>query len=74
MQSLVIGICGGTGSGKSTLASNIKQRLQGDALLLEMDSYYKPFSELSFEERACGACNGKRRERNQPKEDCGGVS
>ena len=51
MQSLVIGICGGTGSGKSTLASNIKQRLQGDALLLEMDSYYKPFSELSFEER-----------------------
>lgn len=51
MQSLVIGICGGTGSGKSTLASNIKKSLQGDALLLEMDNYYKPFYEKPFEER-----------------------
>jgi len=51
MQSLVIGICGGTGSGKSTLASNIQSRLLGDVLLLEMDNYYKPFSEMSFEER-----------------------
>ena len=51
MQSLVIGICGGTGSGKSTLASNIKESLLGDALLLEMDSYYKSFAELDFNER-----------------------
>lgn len=51
MQSLVIGICGGTGSGKSTLASNIKESLLGDALLLEMDSYYKSFAELDFSER-----------------------
>lgn len=51
MQSLVIGICGGTGSGKSTLAGNIKERLKGDALLLEMDNYYKSFSDLDFSER-----------------------
>lgn len=51
MQSLVIGICGGTGSGKSTLASNLKERLADDVLLLEMDNYYKGFSELEFSER-----------------------
>ena len=47
----MIGICGGTGSGKTTLAKRLYDALEGDALLLSMDSYYKHCPEIPFEER-----------------------
>lgn len=51
MTPFIIGICGGTGSGKTTLARNIALAVGGDALLLSMDSYYKTFPDLTYEER-----------------------
>lgn len=51
MQSIVIGICGGTGSGKTTLASRIKSAFGQDAVMLSMDSYYKSNRDIPFEER-----------------------
>lgn len=51
MNSLVIGICGGTGSGKTTLAQRIVESVGEDAALINMDSYYKNNTNLTFEER-----------------------
>lgn len=51
MESIVIGICGGTGSGKTTLASRIKSAFGQDAVMLSMDSYYKSNRDIPFEER-----------------------
>ncbi|CAM2984659.1 uridine kinase [Hathewaya histolytica] len=51
-QPLVIGITGGSGSGKSTIAKEICDKFGEESLsILEMDSYYKDQSFLSFEER-----------------------
>ena len=49
---LIIGICGASGSGKSTLAENIRDRLNGKAMIIPMDCYYNDHPELCFEERA----------------------
>lgn len=51
MERLIVGICGGTGSGKSTLADRIYRAFGDSAVHIEMDSYYKTFPELSYEER-----------------------
>lgn len=51
MDSIVIGICGGTGSGKTTLASRICKAFGKDAVMLSMDSYYKSNRDIPFEER-----------------------
>lgn len=48
---IMIGVCGGTGSGKTTLARRIYDALGGDALLLNMDCYYKDHKEMPYEER-----------------------
>ncbi len=50
---LVIGIAGGTGSGKSTIARNIKSAVSPEesVVIIEMDSYYRDFSHLSYEQR-----------------------
>lgn len=50
-DALVIGIAGGSGSGKTTFANKIIQYFGGDVATLNHDFYYKPFSELSLEER-----------------------
>ena len=51
MDTMVIGIAGGTGSGKTTLTLGLKERF-GDAVsILYHDSYYKRHDELPFEER-----------------------
>lgn len=51
METIIIGIAGGTGSGKSTLTWRIKERF-GDAVsVLNHDSYYKDQSDRPFEER-----------------------
>jgi uridine kinase len=52
MGAILVGIAGGTGSGKTTIAQNIMARLPpGSSVLIDHDSYYRPFSHLSLEER-----------------------
>ena len=48
---IVIGIAGGSGSGKTTLMKNLIARFQNDVTVLSHDNYYRPYEELSIEER-----------------------
>ena len=48
---IVIGIAGGSGSGKTTLMKNLIARFQDDVTVLSHDNYYRPYEELSIEER-----------------------
>lgn len=48
---IVIGIAGGSGSGKTTLMKNLIARFQDDVTVLSHDNYYRPYSNLSIEER-----------------------
>jgi uridine kinase len=49
---VVIGITGGSGSGKSTISRAIFDKFDDDCIVtIEMDSYYKDQSQLTFEER-----------------------
>lgn len=53
MKTIIIGIAGGTGSGKTTIAKNIAKAYgRGEVLRLDLDSYYRDFSDKSFKERA----------------------
>ena len=49
--SITVGIAGGTGAGKTTLARRLAETL-GDAVVLDMDSYYLDRSGMSAEARA----------------------
>jgi uridine kinase len=51
MASLSIGVAGGSGSGKTCVAQAIREALEGDAVLLDMDSYYRPLDHLTLAER-----------------------
>ncbi len=51
METLIIGIAGGTGSGKTTLAKKIAEAFPGQAVLISQDSYYKELAHLSLSER-----------------------
>lgn len=51
MNSLLIGIAGGTGSGKSTFTNKLKECFGDRITILYHDSYYKRHDELSFDER-----------------------
>ena len=48
---IVIGIAGGSGSGKTTLMKNLIARFQDDVTVLSHDNYYRPYEELTIEER-----------------------
>ena len=48
---IVIGIAGGSGSGKTTLMKNLIARFQNDVTVLSHDNYYRPYDELTIEER-----------------------
>lgn len=48
---LIIGIAGGTGSGKTTLTKRLLEEFKDHAAVIYHDNYYKPNTELSFEER-----------------------
>ena len=48
---LVVGIAGGTASGKTTLTRNLAKRLQEAVTVIEHDSYYRAYHNLSYEER-----------------------
>lgn len=50
---LLIGIAGGTGSGKSTVARKIAEGLPAESVsVIDHDSYYRDFADLSFEARS----------------------
>lgn len=52
MRSLIVGIAGGSGSGKSTLARQVAAALTPVSVtLLDMDGYYRNFTDLSYEAR-----------------------
>ncbi len=48
---IVIGIAGGSGSGKTTLMKNLLARFQDDVTVLSHDNYYRPFDEMTIEEK-----------------------
>ena len=48
---LLIGICGASGSGKSTLAQELKTAIGDGCTIINHDSYYLDFPNLSFPER-----------------------
>ena len=51
MESIVIGVAGGTGSGKSTFTNRLKAELKDHISVLYHDNYYRRQDEKSFEER-----------------------
>lgn len=51
MDTMVIGIAGGTGSGKTTLTVRLKEKFGTDVSVLYHDNYYKSHSDMPFEER-----------------------
>ena len=51
MDTMVIGIAGGTGSGKTSLTVRLKEKFGEDVSVLYHDNYYKSHSDMPFEER-----------------------
>ena len=51
MQTMVIGIAGGTGSGKTTLTRKLKERFAQDVTVINHDNYYKSHTHIPFAER-----------------------
>ena len=51
MNTMVIGIAGGTGSGKTTVTEKLQEYFGADVSVLHHDSYYKRHDELTYEER-----------------------
>ncbi|MDO4650006.1 MAG: uridine kinase [Eubacteriales bacterium] len=51
METIVIGIAGGTGSGKSTFTNKIKEAFGDKVSVLYHDSYYRCNDDIPFEER-----------------------
>ena len=51
LNTMVIGIAGGTGSGKTTLTLRLRERFGEDVSVLYHDNYYKQHDDMPFEER-----------------------
>ena len=51
MKNYLIGISGGSGAGKTTIVKSLLDYYENKAAVLELDSYYKDFSDLTFNER-----------------------
>lgn len=51
MESVLIGIAGGTGSGKSTFTNRLKDAFADDVAVLYHDNYYRAQDDIPFEER-----------------------
>ena len=52
METMVIGIAGGTGSGKTTLTKKLKERFGPDVSVIYHDNYYKRHEGMTYEERS----------------------
>ena len=51
MKNYLIGINGGSGAGKTTIVKSLVNHYKDKATVLELDSYYKNFSNLTFDDR-----------------------
>ena len=51
MDTVIIGIAGGTGSGKSTFTNRLKERFGDDISVLYYDNYYRRRDDIPLEER-----------------------
>ena len=51
METVIIGIAGGTGSGKSTFTNRLKKAFGDDVAVVYHDNYYRRQDEVPFEER-----------------------
>lgn len=51
MDTVIIGIAGGTGSGKSTFTNRLRDAFQDDVAVLYYDNYYRVQDDIPFEER-----------------------
>ena len=51
MKNHLIGFCGGTAAGKTTIVSKLLKHYDMKASTIQLDSYYKDFSNLSFDNR-----------------------
>ena len=47
----LVAICGGSASGKTILSKNLEKNNYSKIVTISQDSYYKPYSEFSLEER-----------------------
>lgn len=47
----IIGICGGSASGKTSVSRKLEKNNPTKVVTISQDSYYKPYSEMSLEER-----------------------
>lgn len=47
----IIGICGGSASGKTAISEELEKNNPTKVITISQDSYYKPYSEMSLEER-----------------------
>lgn len=52
MNTIIIGIAGGTGSGKTTLTHRLKETFGADVSVVYHDNYYKAHPNMTYEERA----------------------
>ena len=51
MKNYLIGISGGSGAGKTTIVKSLVNYYENKTAVLELDSYYKDFSNLTFDDR-----------------------
>ena len=51
MNTMVLGVAGGTGSGKTTLTKRLKDRFGDQISVISHDNYYKRQDELTYEQR-----------------------
>ena len=51
MDSIIIGVAGGTGSGKSTFTNRLKQEFGDAVAVVYHDNYYRRQDQVPFEER-----------------------
>ena len=51
METVIIGIAGGTGSGKSTFTNRLKKAFGDDVAVVYHDNYYRRQDEVPFEKR-----------------------
>ena len=51
MKNYLIGISGGSGAGKTTIVKSLVNYYENKTAVVELDSYYKDFSNLTFNER-----------------------
>ena len=51
METIIIGIAGGTGSGNSTFTNRLKEEFKDEVAVIYHDNYYRDQSHITFEER-----------------------